>query len=105
MEADFDRRFGGIGRLYGREALARFRTAHICIVGIGGVGSWTVEALARCGIGIKVMFQIDTPSDTPARSCAEACPAMATSTTAMPTLASCPTRIGQARCHRARISL
>lgn len=59
MEADFDRRFGGIGRLYGREALARFRTAHICIVGIGGVGSWTVEALARCGIGKLTLIDLD----------------------------------------------
>lgn len=59
MEADFDRRFGGIGRLYGPAALARFRTAHICIVGIGGVGSWTVEALARCGIGQLTLIDLD----------------------------------------------
>ena len=53
---------------------------------------------------MMTMFQIDTPSATPARSLAEACPAMATSTTDMPTLASCPIRIGHASCHKARVS-
>ena len=40
-------RFSGIGRLYGQTALERLSQAHFCIVGIGGVGSWTAEALAR----------------------------------------------------------
>ena len=46
MDADYLARFGGIGRLYGRAALERMHAAHVCIVGIGGVGSWVVEALA-----------------------------------------------------------
>ena len=44
---DWARRFGGIGRLYGEAALARFRHAHVCVIGVGGVGSWAAEALAR----------------------------------------------------------
>lgn len=44
-------RFGGTARLYGEKALQRFAEAHICVVGIGGVGSWAAEALARTGIG------------------------------------------------------
>lgn len=59
MEADFDRRFGGIGRLYGQEALDRFRAAHVCVIGIGGVGSWTVEALARSAIGRLTLIDLD----------------------------------------------
>ena len=43
-------RFGGVARLYGERALAAFVEARVVVVGIGGVGSWTVEALARSGI-------------------------------------------------------
>ena len=50
-DIDFERRFGGIARLYGDAALAAFRRAHICVIGVGGVGSWAVEALARSAIG------------------------------------------------------
>ncbi|HBO38806.1 MAG TPA: tRNA cyclic N6-threonylcarbamoyladenosine(37) synthase TcdA, partial [Pasteurellaceae bacterium] len=46
---NYDQRFGGIGRLYGQVTLQRLRQAHICVIGIGGVGSWAVEALARSG--------------------------------------------------------
>ena len=56
---DFDLRFGGIGRLYGTKALARFRDAHVCVVGVGGVGSWTVEALARSGVGKITLIDLD----------------------------------------------
>lgn len=42
-EIDFERRFGGIARLYGAPALERFRAAHVCVIGVGGVGSWIVE--------------------------------------------------------------
>jgi len=51
MEADLDRRFGGIARLYGDAALQTFAAANVCVVGVGGVGSWVVEALARSGVG------------------------------------------------------
>jgi len=58
-EVDFDRRFGGLARLYGAPALAAFRRAHICVVGVGGVGSWVVEALARSAIGRVTMIDLD----------------------------------------------
>jgi len=57
--SDFDFRFGGIARLYGTEALARLRAAHVCVVGIGGVGSWAVEALARSGVGRLTLVDLD----------------------------------------------
>jgi len=57
--SDYDYRFSGIGRLYGVEALARLRRAHVCVVGVGGVGSWTVEALARSGIGKLTLIDMD----------------------------------------------
>ena len=52
-------RFGGIRRLYGTRAVERFRTAHVVVVGVGGVGSWTVEALARSGIGKLTLIDLD----------------------------------------------
>lgn len=58
-DIDFDRRFGGVARLYGEAALARFRGAHVCVVGIGGVGSWAAEALARSGIGGLTLIDLD----------------------------------------------
>ncbi|WP_373100446.1 MULTISPECIES: tRNA cyclic N6-threonylcarbamoyladenosine(37) synthase TcdA [Pasteurellaceae] len=56
---NYERRFGGIGRLYGSAALARLQQAHVCVIGIGGVGSWAVEALARSGIGQITMIDMD----------------------------------------------
>lgn len=53
------KRFGGIARLYGERALAAFVEARVVVVGIGGVGSWTVEALARSGIGKIRMVDLD----------------------------------------------
>jgi len=54
-----DPRFGGIARLYGRDAAAAFTRAHVCVVGIGGVGSWAAEALARSGVGIITLIDLD----------------------------------------------
>lgn len=54
-----ERRFGGIARLYGAAALARFCASHVCVVGIGGVGSWSVEALARSGVGALTLVDLD----------------------------------------------
>ena len=48
---DNEERFGSLARVYGSEELQKLHDAHICVVGIGGVGSWAVEALARTGIG------------------------------------------------------
>jgi len=58
-DIDFERRFGGVARLYGDAALARFRNAHVCVIGVGGVGSWIVEALARSAIGKITMIDLD----------------------------------------------
>lgn len=52
-------RFGGIIRLFGKQGAERLRAAHVCIVGIGGVGSWGVEALARSGIGQITLVDLD----------------------------------------------
>lgn len=56
---DGDRRFAGVGRVYGEAALARFGEAHAVVVGVGGVGSWVVEALARNGIGRITLVDMD----------------------------------------------
>lgn len=56
---DYEARFGGLARLYGREALARLRAAHVGVVGVGGVGSWTAEALARGGVGAITLIDLD----------------------------------------------
>ena len=56
---DYDQRFGGIARLYGDPALARLREAHVCVIGLGGVGSWSVEALARSGLGRFTLVDLD----------------------------------------------
>jgi tRNA threonylcarbamoyladenosine dehydratase len=58
-DSDYEFRFGGIGRLFGTSALARLRAAHVAVVGIGGVGSWTVEALARSGVGRLTLIDLD----------------------------------------------
>ncbi len=63
-DIDFDRRFGGIARLYGAPALARFRAAHVCVIGVGGVGSWIVEALARSAIGQITMIDLDNLAES-----------------------------------------
>ncbi len=56
---DPERRFGGVARLYGEAGLARFRAAHVCVIGVGGVGSWAVEALARSAIGHLTLIDLD----------------------------------------------
>ncbi len=55
----YKQRFGGIERLYGQPQLEILRAAHVCVVGIGGVGSWAVEALARSGIGELTLIDMD----------------------------------------------
>ncbi|XVK61917.1 tRNA threonylcarbamoyladenosine dehydratase [Variovorax sp. W6] len=61
---DFARRFGGLERLYGVAGAARIRNAHVLVVGIGGVGSWAVEALARSGVGRLTMIDLDHVSES-----------------------------------------
>ena len=59
MDADLERRFGGLRRLYGDEGYARLRAARVAIVGVGGVGSWAAEALARCGVAALTLIDMD----------------------------------------------
>jgi tRNA A37 threonylcarbamoyladenosine dehydratase len=61
---DFARRFGGLERLYGVAGAAGIRNAHVLVVGIGGVGSWAVEALARSGVGRLTMIDLDHVSES-----------------------------------------
>ena len=63
-DIDFERRFGGIGRLYGERALERFKTAHVCVIGVGGVGSWIVEALARSAVGHLTLIDLDNVAES-----------------------------------------
>ncbi|MEM7010323.1 MAG: tRNA cyclic N6-threonylcarbamoyladenosine(37) synthase TcdA [Verrucomicrobiota bacterium] len=58
-ENDYMDRFSGIGRLFGAEALEQLKAAHVCVVGIGGVGSWSAEALARSGVGRLTLIDLD----------------------------------------------
>lgn len=55
----YNQRFGGTRRLYGYNEVDILRAAHVCVIGIGGVGSWAVEALARTGIGELTLIDMD----------------------------------------------
>ena len=57
--ADLERRFGGLRRLYGEVGYARLRASRVAVVGLGGVGSWAVEALARSGVAGLVLIDFD----------------------------------------------
>lgn len=59
IDADWDQRFGGVARLYGGRAAEKLGNSHVCVIGVGGVGSWTVEALARSGIGRLTLVDLD----------------------------------------------
>lgn len=58
-DADLERRFGALERLYGLAGAQRLRDAHVAVVGIGGVGSWSAEALARSGVGRLTLVDLD----------------------------------------------
>lgn len=57
--AELERRFGGLARLYGVAGTQRIRQAHVAVIGIGGVGSWAAEALARSGVGRLTLVDLD----------------------------------------------
>lgn len=64
MDHDHQRRFGGVARLYGEAAAERLKNANVCVVGAGGVGSWALEALARCGIGKLAAVDLDMVAES-----------------------------------------
>ena len=57
--SDYETRFGGIARLYGQSGLEKLRAAHVGVFGIGGVGTWAAEALARSGVGALTLVDLD----------------------------------------------
>ena len=59
VEADHARRFGGLERLYGVPQAQRIQRSHVAVIGIGGVGSWVAEALARTGVGELSLVDMD----------------------------------------------
>ncbi len=63
-DADLERRFGGLRRLYGDAGYARIRAAHVAVVGVGGVGSWAAEALARSGVAALTLIDLDQVSES-----------------------------------------
>ena len=63
-DADLERRFGGLRRLYGDTAYGRLRQLVVAVVGVGGVGSWAAEALARSGVAGLVLIDLDQVSES-----------------------------------------
>lgn len=61
---DYARRFGGVSRLYGTAGLQKLQAAHVCVIGIGGVGSWAVEALARNAVGSMTLIDLDNIAES-----------------------------------------
>ena len=61
---DTNRRFSGLARLYAVTGAQNIRSAHIAVIGIGGVGSWAVEALARSGVGQLTLIDLDHVSES-----------------------------------------
>jgi len=61
---DYQKRFGGISRLYGDDCAQRLTASHVAIIGVGGVGSWVAESLARTGIGQMTLIDLDEISES-----------------------------------------
>ena len=64
MNTNDQRRFGGISRLFGRDKYLRLSRAHVCVVGVGGVGSWAAEALTRTAVGHITIIDGDTVEES-----------------------------------------
>ena len=64
VEPDIERRFGGVARLYGNAGLAKLQAAHIVVIGIGGVGSWVAEALARNAVNMITLIDLDNIAES-----------------------------------------
>jgi tRNA A37 threonylcarbamoyladenosine dehydratase len=56
---EYERRFAGVAKIYGETAFSHYEHSHVMVIGIGGVGSWAVEALARTGIGELTLVDMD----------------------------------------------
>ena len=63
-QMDLARRFGGVSRLYGVDGLAKLQAMHLCIIGIGGVGSWAAEAVARNAVGTITLIDLDNIAES-----------------------------------------
>lgn len=61
---DLERRFGGLRRLFGDAGHERIRAASVVVVGVGGVGSWVAEGLARSGVGRLTLIDLDQVSES-----------------------------------------
>ena len=59
QDDEYDRRFAGVAKIYGDDAFNHYEKSHVMVIGIGGVGSWAVEALARTGIGELTLVDMD----------------------------------------------
>ena len=59
LSPEYLQRFGGLARLYGQDALAALHKAHFAVIGLGGVGTWVAEALARSGVGELTLIELD----------------------------------------------
>ncbi|WP_022979025.1 ThiF family adenylyltransferase [Ideonella sp. B508-1] len=64
LDADLERRFGGLRRLHGEADYARLRALRVAVVGVGGVGSWAAEALARSGVATLVLIDLDQVAES-----------------------------------------
>ncbi len=64
MKQDYERRFSTLSRLYGEAGLQKLEASHVVVIGIGGVGSWAVEALARSGIGKLTLIDLDNIAES-----------------------------------------
>lgn len=59
QDDEYDRRFAGVAKIYGDDSFHYYENSHVMVIGIGGVGSWAVEALARTGIGELTLVDMD----------------------------------------------
>ena len=60
QDDEYDRRFAGVAKIYGEDAFNHYEKSHVMVIGIGGVGSWAVEALARTGVGELTLVDMDS---------------------------------------------
>ncbi len=57
---EYERRFAGVAKIYGEDEFQHYENSHVMVIGIGGVGSWAVEALARTGVGELTLVDMDS---------------------------------------------